>query len=221
MASTFCTESENAHEALRRRTFNGPPQAIISLSLFHNLIPFPAIFVLPVWVPIFFPLFCSAPRMLDGFESLPEAMFMNYLWSLCCIHEYNLPSLICSWHPETIFDLFFNFSHSLISHFIVSYFIECTAPDLSMFPRYQWRRRCFLCGPFKYFFFSFCYLCSTVSLVAFCGIPIWKKSIYWIELKEPEGNLNVVIVFDQSCSNFPVWGEKRRFIYLIASFYWS
>lgn len=150
---------------LHRQSFHFPSSVIWFLSLPYLSCQFEFLF--------FFPPVLSAPRMLDGFESLPEAMFMNYLWSLCCIHEYHLPSLMCSWHPETIFDLFFNFSHSLISHFIVSYFIECTASDLSMFPRYQWQWRCFLCGPFKYFFFSFCYLCSTVSLVAFCGKPVW------------------------------------------------
>lgn len=97
-----------------------PPLKLLHRQSFHfhrtQILLF-TIFVLPVWVPIL-PLFCSPPCTLVGSESLPEAMFMNYLWSLCSIHECHLPSLMCSWHPETIFDLFFNFNHSLILQFI-------------------------------------------------------------------------------------------------------
>lgn len=142
-------------------------------------------------------------------------MFMNYLWSLCCIHEYHLPSLMCSWHPETIFDLFFNFSHSLISQFIVSYFIEYTASDLYV-PALQVTTALLPVWPLFFF-----YLCNTLSLVAFCGKPVYQKYIYWIELREPEGNLNVLIVFNRSWSNFTVWGEKRCLIYLVFTLYWS
>lgn len=135
--------------------------------------------------------------MLAVSRSLPEAKFMNYLWSLCCIHEYHLPSLMCSWHPEIIFDLFFNFSHSLISQFILSYFIEHTASELFTLRRYKWRHPVW---SLRIFFFFF--LCNSVSLVVLCRKWVWWKYIYWIELKEPEGNLNALILFCCCCCFF-------------------